>query len=149
MGAEEVENLSLGELHILKFLEELVLTCFHPVQMLKNLLAEMRINIIAAQFLVRIININSGRRIVDGHGAIRGFPRDLHPEEARGGDQLFLADEGFIGERDAKVLKDFGEEAPKRKELVKMVVSNKREDDGGVVDGKRRINAINKFGEIF
>ena len=82
---------------------------------------------------------------MDGHGAIIRFARDLHPEEAHGGEQLFLADGGFIGERDAKVLKDFGEEAPKRKELVKMVVSNKREDDGGVVDWKRRINPINKF----
>ena len=52
MGAEEIENLGLGELHILEFLEELVLACFHPVQTLKNLLAKLRIHIIATQLFV-------------------------------------------------------------------------------------------------
>ena len=87
--------------------------------------------------------------MVDGHGTVRGFPRDLHPEEASGSEQFLLADRGFIGERDVKVLKDFGEEAPKRKEFMEMVVGNKRKDDRGIVDRKRRVDAINKFGEIF
>ena len=87
--------------------------------------------------------------MVDGHGAVRGFPRNLHPEEASGSEQFLLSDRGFIGKRDVKVLKNFGEEAPKRKKFVKMVVGDKRKDDRGIVDRKSRVDAIDKFGEIF
>ena len=103
MVAEEIEELGLGELQRLEFLEEMVLACFNPllagfhsVQPLKNLLAKLRIHIVSAQLLVRIINIDGWRRMVDGHGAVRGFPRNLHPEEASGGEQFLLADRGFI-----------------------------------------------------
>ena len=74
--------------------------------------------------------------MVDRNGAITRFSRNLHPEEASRCEQLLLMNRGFIVKRDAKMLKDFGKEATEGKELVKVVVSNKREDDGGVVDRK-------------
>ena len=55
--------------------------------------------------------------MVDGHSAIRGFPRDFHLEKASGGEQFLLVDGGFIGERVVKVLNDFGEEHPKGRNL--------------------------------
>ena len=58
-------------------------------------------------------------------------------EEASKSEQVLLTNRGFIFERDTKMLKDLGKEATEGKELVKVVVANKGEDDGGVVDGKR------------
>ena len=57
--AEEVEKFGLGELQGLKFLEEMLLASFNPllvgfhsVQLLKNLLAKLRIHIVSTQLLV-------------------------------------------------------------------------------------------------
>ena len=127
------------------------MTSLNSIQALKDYFAEMRVYMLTTQFLVGINHFNRRRRSrsVEGDGAITGFTRDLHPEEARRCEQLLLADEGFILKRDAKVLKDFSEEETKGKKLVKVVVCNKREDDGGVVDGKRRINTIDKVKEVF
>ena len=87
--------------------------------------------------------------MVDGHGAVVGFLRNLHPEETSGGEQFLLRDRGLISKRDVKILEDLGEEASKRKKFVKVVVGDKRKDNGGVVDRKSRVDAIDKFGEIF
>ena len=113
--AEKVDEFSLGELQGLEFIKKVLLTCFNPLlaglqmlQSLKDLLRKLRIHVVSAQLLIRIIKVDGGRRMVDGHGAVGGSLRNLHPEETSGGEEFLLPDRGLISKWDVKMLEHLG-----------------------------------------
>ena len=86
--------------------------------------------------------------MVDGHGAVGGSLRNLHPEETSGGGEFLLSDRGLISKRDVKMMEDLSKETTKWKKLVEMMVGDEGEDNGSIVDGEGRVNNIEKFGKI-
>ena len=86
--------------------------------------------------------------MVDGHGAVGGSLRNLHPEEISGSEEFLLPDRGLISKRDVKMMEDFGEETTKGKKFVEVMVGDEGEDNGCIVDGEGRVDTIKKFGKI-